>query len=241
MKKKSLISMIVALSLTATIMVGATLAYLTAQTDEVVNTFTIGNVDITLTEPAWDEDAAKNLQPGTDIPKDPVVTNVGANNAFVAVTVDGMEEMAPVGFSATVNAGWSKVNDDGSVTDWSGKALVDGTYAYNSVVEKGAKTATLFDKVVYGNVNIDTAPSDNYVINAVPNDPTDESKGVHYVIEGVDNMTFETEEAAKLYINNELTKTSTEFNLTVKAFAIQEKGFSATTFDWLKEIDFTQE
>lgn len=240
MKKKSLISMVVALSLTATIMVGATLAYLTAQTDEVVNTFTIGNVEITLTEPLWKEDAAKNLQPGASVDKNPTINNVGANDAFVAMTVEGMNDMITAGFSATVNAGWSKINDDGTIVDWGGKALVDGKYAYNSVVKTGEKTEALFSKVLY-DANINTAPSDEYVINTVPKDPDDASKGVQYVIVGVADKTFDTEEAAKLYINTELATATVEFNLTVKAFAIQEKGFSATTFDWVDEIDFTQE
>lgn len=242
MKKKSLISMIVALSLTATIMVGATLAYMTAQTDEVVNTFTIGNVDITLTEPKWDPGKAQNLQPGAEVDKNPTVNNVGANDAYVAVTVDGMAEMKAAGFSAVVNDGWTKMNDDGTVdTTWTDGKLVDGIYAYNAVVPKGKSTVALFDKVVFSKDTTGTAPSDKYVINAIPNDPKDETKGVYYVIEGIDDKTFTTEEEAKLYINTEMATETVSFDLTVKAFAIQEKGFNVTPFDWVKKIDFTQE
>lgn len=241
MKKKSLISMIAALSLTATIMVGATLAYLTAQTEEVVNTFTIGNVDITLTEPEWNPEDAQNLQPGAEVAKDPTVTNVGANDAFIAVTVDGMTEMTAAGFSAEVNAGWTKMNADGTVDDtWDGKTLVDGIYAYDTVVATGAATDSVFDKVVFGKDITGEAPSEKYVINAVPNDPKDESKGVHYVIEGIEGKTFATEEEAKLYINTQMTTETGSFDLIIKAFAIQAEGFNAANYDWVKEIDFSK-
>ena len=48
--KKSLITMLVAIVLVAAVGVGATLAFLTDSTKEKVNTFTVGNVDIELTE-----------------------------------------------------------------------------------------------------------------------------------------------------------------------------------------------
>ena len=47
MKKKSLVMMLVSLGLVGTIMVGATLAFFTDQTEAVTNTFSVGaNVDI---------------------------------------------------------------------------------------------------------------------------------------------------------------------------------------------------
>ena len=65
MKKKFML-MVSALVLVAAMAVGGTLAYLTAQTQAVTNTFTIGNINITLAE---------------DIAKDPVVTVKGGSEA----------------------------------------------------------------------------------------------------------------------------------------------------------------
>lgn len=243
MKKKSLISMIAALSLTATIMVGATLAYLTAQTDEVKNTFTIGNVNIDLDEPNWKPDDAKNLEPGAEVAKDPTVTNTGANDAYIAMTVDGMNGMAAIGFSAEVNDGWVKVNEDGTVdSDWTG-ALEDGIYAYNAVVKKGEATAPLFNSVVYGGMSATTT----YTVAGVPVDPDDESAGVYYIIKDAEgaqvvDTKFDSEEAAKNYIDSNLVDTTvTTFDLIVKAYAIQTTGFeSAAEFAWVDEIDFSK-
>ena len=53
MKKKILVLCVV-LALAATTIIGGTLAYFT-DTDNKTNTFTVGKVDITLTEPEWDE------------------------------------------------------------------------------------------------------------------------------------------------------------------------------------------
>lgn len=81
MKKKTL-ALLLALVLVFGAAVGGTIAYLTDTTDPVTNTFTVGKVDITLTETfntdtnndqkndAWQA----QLIPGTTYAKDPVVT-----------------------------------------------------------------------------------------------------------------------------------------------------------------------
>lgn len=71
--------------------VGGTIAWLTAQTPEVKNTFTYGNIDITLTETLPENQQAKII-PGQNIDKNPKVT-VKANSEdcwlFVKVEEDG--------------------------------------------------------------------------------------------------------------------------------------------------------
>ena len=70
------IAMTVALVLVVALAsVGGTIAWLTAQTGEVVNTFTVGNIDITLAETTTDY----KMVPGNTIAKDPTVT-VKANS-----------------------------------------------------------------------------------------------------------------------------------------------------------------
>lgn len=56
---------------------GGTLAWLTDRSDPVVNTFTAGNIEITLQETAFDF----KMVPGNDIVKDPVVTVEGGSEA----------------------------------------------------------------------------------------------------------------------------------------------------------------
>ena len=68
---------------------GGTVAWLVAKTDPVVNTFTYGNIDITLTETTG---TSYKIIPGTDIPKDPKVTVTAGSEAcwlFVKVEETG--------------------------------------------------------------------------------------------------------------------------------------------------------
>lgn len=71
--------------------VGGTVAWLTAQTEPVVNTFTCGNINIDLTE-TKPEDRQAKIIPGVDIEKDPKVI-VKANSEacwlFVEVKKEG--------------------------------------------------------------------------------------------------------------------------------------------------------
>lgn len=78
MKHKSLL-MCLSLLVCTTLAIGGTLAYLT-DTESTVNTFTMGNVDITLEE---DFKQGATLLPGVDIEKKPVITNVSNNDAWV--------------------------------------------------------------------------------------------------------------------------------------------------------------
>lgn len=76
MKKKSILLAATAVMLVAAMSIGGMLAYFT-DTAEKTNTFTVGKVDITLTEPNWDEAAKKELNkliPTRTIPKDPTIT-----------------------------------------------------------------------------------------------------------------------------------------------------------------------
>lgn len=72
MKKKIAVLCLV-VCLLATAIIGGTMAYFTDTTDPVTNTFTVGKVDITLTEPAWNPANAK-LMPGARIVKNPTIT-----------------------------------------------------------------------------------------------------------------------------------------------------------------------
>ena len=85
MKKKTL-ALVLALTLLVAGVVGGTLAWLTDQTAEVKNTFTVGDINIGLTETTADY----KMIPGNTIAKDPTVT-VKANSEacwlFVKVEV----------------------------------------------------------------------------------------------------------------------------------------------------------
>lgn len=84
MKKKTL-ALVLALTLLVAGVVGGTLAWLTDQTAEVKNTFTVGDINIGLAETTTDY----KMVPGNTIAKDPTVTVKAGSEAcwlFVQVT-----------------------------------------------------------------------------------------------------------------------------------------------------------
>lgn len=85
--KKKIIALCLVIALAATAVIGGTLAYFTDTTEAKVNEFTVGNVDIDLTEPAWKGDAT--LMPGVSYAKDPTIT-VGqkSQDAYVFLKLD---------------------------------------------------------------------------------------------------------------------------------------------------------
>jgi len=68
--RKSLIGLIIALALLLAVSVGCTVALLVSSSNPVVNTFTVGGVDITLMETT----SEYKMTPGVTVPKDPTVT-----------------------------------------------------------------------------------------------------------------------------------------------------------------------
>lgn len=72
MKKKAF-ALFLALALVVGGVVGGTVAWLTAKTDSVVNTFTVGDINIELTETTPENQQAK-MVPGNTIKKNPTVT-----------------------------------------------------------------------------------------------------------------------------------------------------------------------
>ena len=84
-RKKKGVSTKVFLSLLALVLVvgcavGGTIAWLTAKTDPVVNTFTYGKINIELTE-TKPENKKATIIPGVNISKDPKVTVIGGSEA----------------------------------------------------------------------------------------------------------------------------------------------------------------
>ncbi len=77
-KKAVLISVIISACLLLAVGIGVTVAYLVSQSQTLDNTFTSGNVSVTLTESRSD---GYLILPGTDVPKDPTVTVEGGSEA----------------------------------------------------------------------------------------------------------------------------------------------------------------
>lgn len=87
MKKKTL-TLFLALALALVGIIGGTMAWLTAQTPEIVNTFTDSDINITLEETKEDF----KMVPGYTIEKDPVVTvEEGSEKCYLFVKLEESE------------------------------------------------------------------------------------------------------------------------------------------------------
>lgn len=137
MKKKNFLTILLSLALVAVIGVGATLAYLTDNTQTVKNKFTFDNIQITLQENASVPDGQSylirenkegtvadttpiegsdvgvvysDILPGATVEKNPYITVSESNaHAYVYAYVTGVA--APL--SVTWSEGWTEVEDTG--------------------------------------------------------------------------------------------------------------------------------
>lgn len=154
-KKKTIIAAAILLMI---FVVGGTIAYFT-DTDTKTNTFTIGNVDITLTEAGWDTlpdtnnndipDAAEDMLPGESVTKDPLINNVSTKNpayVFAKVEVPCTTIVAPATtseelFTYTVNAGWTELTTAQVACTSGGTATHVYYYGTNGTLTELAKAA----------------------------------------------------------------------------------------------------
>ena len=162
--KKKIIAVCLIVALAATAVVGGTLAYFTDK-DDATNTFTVGNVDITLTEPNWEgsgSEDAPEVYPGEPLAKDPTVENVGANPCFVRIKVTGLDCLAPAG-----NITYRTDYVPGKLGDhW--VLHTDGYFYYDQVLAVGETTDALFDQIVIPSdlTNGDATTLHNVVVTA---------------------------------------------------------------------------
>ncbi len=140
MKKKTL-ALVLALTLLAAGVVGGTLAWLTDRTAEVKNTFTVGDINIDLTETTRDY----KMVPGNKLDKDPTVT-VKANSEACWLFVKVTESTDLKDFiTYAIAEGWTALPDvngvyyrevPASAADQTFSVLAGNTVTVNTTVTK---------------------------------------------------------------------------------------------------------
>lgn len=168
-------------AMAAMMTVGGVMAYFT-DTDEKVNSFTVGRVEIELQEPEWEKkpdedgdgvpDEAENMVPMQTVSKDPKVKNTGDNDAYIFLTVEKpCREVITVNADGTRNPStltelYHYEMDEnwiclGScpVTDEAGKQTAKKyLYAYAAengectAVSPGSTTVSLFREITFANL-----------------------------------------------------------------------------------------
>ena len=151
MNMKKIAILALALCMVAAIAVTGTIAYF-VDSEDATNTFTVGNVDIELTEPKWDSEGSEDapeVYPTEALAKDPTVTNIGDNPCFVRVSVTGWDSLIQAGLSKN-NITYRTDYTDGKLGDnW--VLHTDGYFYYTKVLTTEAPnnvTDALFDQIV---------------------------------------------------------------------------------------------
>ena len=186
MKKKTILVAAIAVMLVAALVVGGTLAYFT-DTKTADNTFTMGNVAITLDETNANPNAPTgsgrvtentyNVYPGLIVDKDPTVTNVGANDAWIRAKIvvkANTEQLNQLGLIEAANDATgeklAKIFKLGDGWSYTGNVIMgeDGTFTF--VMKYADKLAPKAATPVFTQVTIPgetVVDSFNFNINVV--------------------------------------------------------------------------
>lgn len=150
--KKNIIFTVVAIALVAVLAIGATAAYMT-DGEEVTNTFTVGDLDITLYEPEWDDTTdGKDMEPGYVTEKDPTVKAIDGKSymrltvEFVSTDADEMTADRAAKIMDTINYNGAVGVNSAFTLDNTRSTATKYVYNYNGEFVEGDE-AVLFDTV----------------------------------------------------------------------------------------------
>ena len=206
--KKKLLIMSVAMVLVCAFAVGMTIAYLTS-TDEVVNTFTVGNVQIKLDEAKVTPDGtivpnvdrvktnSYKLIPGHTYNKDPMVTVLeGSESSYIKMTVTFSNSRELDAIFAPTGADLTSIFKGYDSTNWICKGNTEDTTANTRTYEFWYKEAV-------------AAPTADVALDAL-----------------FDSITVPGT------ITNAQLATIANMTITVNAYAIQADGFADAEAAW---------
>lgn len=208
MKARKILVSLAALALVAAISIGGTIAYLTSK-DEVVNTFTVGNVAIKLDEAEANADgslvagAARvkansyKLLPGHTYNKDPMVTVLsGSETSYIKMTVTFSKANELDAIFAPTGAELTSIFNSYDAVNWTYKGNTKNT-------TDNTRTYEFWYKEAVG------APTADVALDAL-----------------FDSITVPGT------ITNEQLKTIEGMTITVNAYAIQADGFATADAAW---------
>lgn len=208
MKARKILVSLAALALVAAISIGGTIAYLTS-TDEVVNTFTVGNVAIKLDEAKANTDGSLvpnaervkansyKLLPGHTYNKDPMVTVLsGSETSYIKMTVTFSKANELDAIFAPTGAELTSIFNGYDAANWTYKGNTKNT-------TDNTRTYEFWYKEAVG------APTADVALDAL-----------------FDSITVPGT------ITNEQLKTIEGMTITVNAYAIQADGFANTEAAW---------
>ena len=158
-KMRKLALMMCSAILLACVSIGATLAYLTSQ-DAVTNSFTVGNVKITLDEADVNKDGTPipnasrvksneyHLIPGRSYTKDPTIhVDQKSENCWLFVKLEN-------GVSAIEKSGSTTIAAQMAKNGWTAVSGATNVYAYNAIAKGGDNVPVFGSFVIDGNAAV---------------------------------------------------------------------------------------
>lgn len=180
--KKKIVALVMCMVLLVAVSITGTLAYLTSQ-DTVTNTFTVGNVKITMDEtdvdqstPNQDRDKTNSykLLPGGTYTKDPIIhVDSNSEDCYLVVYVDNQLKNIETATSASKIAnqmaarGWKQCTDTDYGDYWYYVGLKDNGVDLNDNLAKVSKSANveLFTTFTVNANAVNTGSADNTALN----------------------------------------------------------------------------
>lgn len=202
---KGYLTILAMMAIVATISIGGTLAWLQADTDEIINTFVDSDIAVTLTESGTsdgttDGTKVKNykLIPGVNLPKDPKVTVTGDVDCYVFVKVTEDEEWPD-----------AKTKDNS-------KRLVDYSIASEWTLVEG--TTDVYSKTLTG-TELSAAGETGLTYKVLVGEGEGDFK---------DGMVTVSSEITKA----QMDEFADSIDLSFKAYVIQKAGFDTPALAW---------
>lgn len=157
-------TMIVALAIMLVVgcTIGGTLAWLTAESDEVENTFTVGDINISIAETRG---TSFKIIPGGTAAKDPAITvQKGSEKCFVYALITNTVKLGDTVVAVPqINSDWTLIGADGDKTLYVYKEAVDASTATADV-----KLTDVFSTVEYSEditkANIETLNNTKIIV-----------------------------------------------------------------------------
>lgn len=170
---KKTLTVLLALVLVIAMSVAGTMAYLTSTTDTVTNSFTVGNVAITLDEAKVDvygdpvQGAARvkentyKLIPGHSYTKDPTVhVAAGSEDCWLFVqVVNGISGLE----AGTVTDGYKTIADQMTANGWTAVSGATNVYAYNTKVSAGNNVVVFNQFKIAGGADVSTVTENTQI------------------------------------------------------------------------------
>ena len=226
--KKKLTAVALVVCMLAIMLVGASLAYFTDK-DTKTNTFTMGKVDIELSEPNWDiadgnKDGSMKVFPGVTYAKDPTITVVeGSEDCYLIATVTIEKRAALHALYANDESGIKQ--DWGLSLAGNGRLVSGGVAAFKATpATEGDKQGTMLsvdDTDVAFVTYEEDIPGDKIIYTYF-------FKHIHTA--GASEVLFTEVNVPSIIKDQSLSG----LNVTVNAYAIQAAGMTDVYDAWAK-------